>query len=457
VTDKQTIRKPPRKLKFYHILIIILCVILASYLLFRYKLKSRLQARLNEIRAAGYPVTCQELDEWYSIPELADNAASVIIDAFGYYRQWQGERCERLPIVGRAKLPPRTQPLTDETKNLIAQYLADNQKALELLHKGAKIEHSRYPVDFSRGFEAVMPYLSDIRQGVRLLYLEAILHAENNEPELAIQSIESMLGVARSLSEEPTLVSQLVNITCKALAVQALEGVINRTELTDAQLGHLSKIFTGAEDTSTMSVAFIGERCLGIAAFNTPAFKLRDWFYSTSSSTESFISAVIIALYKLVGLAEVDKIIYLDLMSESMKAYQLPLPQRQKAFKAVEGKIYGLSKIHFLLHIIMPAMSQLVMLDLRHIAELRAAQGAVTIQRYRLATGNRPDTLADLVPDYLDTVLSDPFDGNDLRYKKLDTGFVVYSIGEDGKDDGGKEKTPETERSNFDLTFIVER
>jgi hypothetical protein len=49
----------------------------------------------------------------------------------------------------------------------------------------------------------------------------------------------------------------------------------------------------------------------------------------------------------------------------------------------------------------------------------------------------------------------DPFDGNEMRYKKLDTGFVVYSIGEDLSDDDGKEKTKESK--NWDMTFIVER
>jgi hypothetical protein len=66
--------------------------------------------------------------------------------------------------------------------------------------------------------------------------------------------------------------------------------------------------------------------------------------------------------------------------------------------------------------------------------------------------------LADLVPDYLDAVPRDPFSGNDLRYKKLEPGFVVYSVGEDLSDDDGKEMELRTRESpNWDVTFIVER
>jgi hypothetical protein len=61
-----------------------------------------------------------------------------------------------------------------------------------------------------------------------------------------------------------------------------------------------------------------------------------------------------------------------------------------------------------------------------------------------------------LVPKFLPAIPTDPFDGHSLRYKKLAKGYVVYSVGEDGKDDGGVEP-----RGGYgpgtDLTFIVER
>ena len=97
--------------------------------------------------------------------------------------------------------------------------------------------------------------------------------------------------------------------------------------------------------------------------------------------------------------------------------------------------------------------------ELRTIAQLRTARVALAIERYRLASGRLPDALTDLVPTYLDAVPIDPFDGNELRYKKLVTGFVVYSIGEDLRDDGGTEEPSRKtkEAPTWDVTFIVER
>jgi len=69
-----------------------------------------------------------------------------------------------------------------------------------------------------------------------------------------------------------------------------------------------------------------------------------------------------------------------------------------------------------------------------------------------------PERLAELVPDYLEAVFKDPFDGADLRYRKLDGGFVVYSVGKDGVDDGGKGKLQSTAPARYDdVSFRIER
>ena len=49
-----------------------------------------------------------------------------------------------------------------------------------------------------------------------------------------------------------------------------------------------------------------------------------------------------------------------------------------------------------------------------------------------------PDRLEDLVPNYLNDIPRDPFDGNSIRYSK--TGKKIYSVFSDGKDDGGDEE-----------------
>ena len=456
MAENENIEKPRRKRKVLQTLVILLVIIIAGFAVFRLVLKSKLNARLDAIRADGYPATCAELDAWYTIPESAENAADTFIDSFSRYEKWEGEEKRKLlPIVGDAELPLRTEPLTEETKALITQYLADNRQALELLHKGAAIEHSRYPIDLSKGFETLMPDLSNIRAGAFLLKLEAVVHAENEKPQMLTNSIQSMLGLAGSLSKEPILISQLVCVACRALAVSTLEHVINRTEFTDEQLVDLSQTLVNSEDPSAMTRAIAGERCAGVSIFKMPAAQIP----RVADGSSSPLAVVAYALYKFSGLADTDAAIYLDLMNDYLKAIQLPLPQRQEAADAVDARFDKTSRIHVLLHVMMPALSRVTTIDVRAAAQLRTAQAGLAIERYRLAAGKLPDTLAELIPAYLDAVTKDPFDGKELRYKQLDTGFVVYSIGEDGSDDGGKEKPRKRSGSDvpIDVTFIVQR
>jgi len=440
------------KPKLYHAFIALVILIVAFFVLLRFGLKSELERRFDAIRAAGYPVTCTELDKWYSIPPGAQNAADSFAEAFSYHQQWTGQKRQLLPIVSRAPLPARTEPLAEATKTVIVEYLAANYRELELLHKASAIEHCRYPVDFTKGLAAQIPYLSDIRAAAMLFALEAVLHAENAESQSAIDSITSVFSLADSLSNQPIAISHLVCIACRSLAVKSLEYCINRVQFTDEQLAELGRMLAEAQDLSALTRAWAGERCQGIEFFNDPVAQP-----DSLRADLSLPSAPLVFLYQAAGLSDKDALIYLDYVEGCIKANQLPLHQRREAVEAVEDELGAVSKIHVLLHKFVPALSRATEQDLATIGRLRTAQVAVAVERYRLAAGRLPDTLADLVPGYLDVVATDPFDGKDLRYKKLDVGFVVYSIGEDETDNGGKETPPGAKPRGYDITFIIER
>jgi len=94
------------------------------------------------------------------------------------------------------------------------------------------------------------------------------------------------------------------------------------------------------------------------------------------------------------------------------------------------------------------------------LARLRTARAALAVERFRLANGRLPAELNQLTPRFLATLPRDPFDGEQLRYKLLPTGYVLYSIGPDGRDDGGKEyptKPFGKTTPPYDITITVER
>jgi hypothetical protein len=52
--------------------------------------------------------------------------------------------------------------------------------------------------------------------------------------------------------------------------------------------------------------------------------------------------------------------------------------------------------------------------------------------------GSYPKELKALVPKYLPQVPNDLFSGKALIYRPTEKGYLLYSIGQNGKDDGGR-------------------
>ncbi len=78
----------------------------------------------------------------------------------------------------------------------------------------------------------------------------------------------------------------------------------------------------------------------------------------------------------------------------------------------------------------------------RDLTKMRLLICDLAIRAYSLQRGRKPAKLDDLVPDYLPEVPKDPFSGKELVYRVTPTGYLLYSVGVDGKDDGGKSCGP---------------
>ena len=65
---------------------------------------------------------------------------------------------------------------------------------------------------------------------------------------------------------------------------------------------------------------------------------------------------------------------------------------------------------------------------------------ACALERFRLRNGDYPNELGELVPTVLSKLPRDRFEGKALRYRLTDHGQVLlYSVGEDCRDDGGED------------------
>src|SRR5262249_13248745 len=134
------------------------------------------------------------------------------------------------------------------------------------------------------------------------------------------------------------------------------------------------------------------------------------------------------------GTLKEERATVLELMTELVEIAKLPTEQQQPRLQQLEA---DLAKQQGLVRLRMPAEAKRAQSCARNQAIRGCAAGGRAVERYGLQHGRCPETLDALVPELLRAVPTDPYDGKPLRYRHDAEGVVVYTVGPDGKDDGG--------------------
>jgi hypothetical protein len=131
---------------------------------------------------------------------------------------------------------------------------------------------------------------------------------------------------------------------------------------------------------------------------------------------------------------------------------QANLWARYEADRKSRGKA-GARMVSILADILAPAHGVAGLGFLRVKALLRVGRVMVAVERFRLMHGRWPDAIDMLVPSFLVAVPIDPFTGRGLILKKLGDGVVIYSLGSDQTDNGGRFERRGRDDPGYDLGY----
>ena len=296
----------------------------------------------------------------------------------------------------------------------------------------------RFAIDYARA-----PFSPDVPwQGchgvMSLLHYDAILRAEEEDAAGALESCRALLAAARAIGDEPDFIAMLIRVNGQRLTVDALERVLAQSErLPDAQLKAMQELLGREIAAPILLHAMRGER----AVWDRFLVKLQNGTRTLKELTASNESSPLgdwLETRQLVA----GRPLYLRLMNQAVEAARLPVDKQTAAiqeFSRAIAELDGDRARRSVILLLIPGIEKLANTNRCQQANLRSALTAVALERYRLEHGAWPETLADLVKaGLLDAVPLDPIDGQPLRYKRLDDGVVVYSVGLDGVDDGGR-------------------
>lgn len=388
----------------------------------------RLAKELERLRASGEPVTVEELEAFYEVPPPGRDTTKIWLTALAPLdtEQFRAEGKD-LPFVGEAELsvllPGEPWPRLDQAEQFLSKY----QRSLDAMHRAARQGGlARFPLNFADGIAMGLPHANQLRAGARLLELEAVVHSHRRRPDAAVESVAAIFAAARSLEQEPVLVSQLVRMALDGVGCARVAWLLSTDLLDDGQLAKLDADLAAGDYQDSFRRALIGERAIGLRTFSDPGSLGPEY-----------------ANLRFHPFPAGDQALYLQTMAELIAAAQKIGPARQMAveqaevrFKEAAGTTGG-KLSHPLTFLLLPAIVPFAGAVRRHEAERNATRVAVAIERFRRSEGRLPATLDELVPRFFTVLPADPFNGLSLHYRVAAADYVVYSVGANGADDGG--------------------
>ncbi len=438
---------------WYGVLAVILLG-LGAFGVFRFRVHDQLNRRIEGLRAQGMPMSLVQMNVWYreNYPEPAHNAWPVYASAFEACVSGGREDHETLHTFSDALHARRGQSLDPVELQKARAYLADNRACLALLYDAAKIEHCRQPLDFLQGVSMRLPGLHESRVCAMLLQLASNVAVQAGDIDQALKAIDAMFALAESLDEPVTIVN-LARARIWRLGISTLEDVLSHQALTDEQITALAARLEPVASMENFWHCLKGDCCSMLAVFDDSPRRLSACFAHPKKGPRplSFV------LRKIVGLHDQDTLSYIHMMQAYIEAASLQQDKVLCALRTIEADHEH--DLGILARELNPRYHRIYGGELRAVARALCARVGLAIEHYRQGHRQLPKTLDSLVPEYIPSVPLDPFDGQPLRFLHLDRGYVVYSVGQDLTDDGGKECETRTgfQDKAWDETFVVAR
>jgi hypothetical protein len=349
--------------------------------------------------------------------------------------------------------------------------LAKYDSALDELRAASRLPDSRFPLTYdSESPETIMlPHLAALKTCARLLQLRSAAELQNGQPEKALADVSLGFQLADKIRTEPFIISHLVRLAMTHLMLQSLWEGLAEHQWSDAQLAALDMALAKFDFAADYQRGIRGEN----ACITTEIERVRRHpnllpdlgDYTEDAGKKSILSGSSFAELIPSGwfyqsqyrCARVMLEYYLPVADVEQHRFLPDLGSRGDALVVAETKSAGPGNL--LERIMLPSLGKAGQRFAYEQASVDSARTAIALERYHLAHGEFPESLAALVPQFLPAVPPDVIGGQPLKYRRLaGDRFLVYSIGWDETDDGGvsvfaKASSPQLDRSQGDWVW----
>lgn len=403
--------------------------------------KLALRAELEAIRREGYPADVEDL--FASYPEPTEPHGGLLFERAYAALDFRVVRATRIPYYYSSDdMPQRGEPWPDEMRSAASQFLDDNREAIRLYDEAASMGRAWFPYDFNhgsgRGVEDGRLYA-----GSNLMSLRAEATAREGQADQAQAALMTLWRMANVLHDHPSSSALYLRRELVYRAATSTEAVAHHVALPEDQMRELIAAARATDDDRA--------GLLRAVAAHRAAMHVHNQQYP---SRPGKLASLVHWLMRASSLLDRNDLTYLRLAREDFK-----LVREGKASDAIIRQMqddlprqYPLTRIWYI-----SSDDTVAADDSRRMAADVTVVGLAALI-YRNTHGSLPDELEQLTPGILDAIPLDRFGSGPLKYRRVGDGAIIYSVGSDGVDDGGRELNPQGTRyhnGKNDITFTI--
>lgn len=387
------------------------------------------EGELKQLRSQGIPTSAEELNAFVTIPPDEPNATAAWMKPINGWRAAIGTHPWGFRLLdSTGEFPPAPGEEWCDCERA-EQYIAKHAAYFQLIDAAVATEgRCCFVADYAPD-NVSLPHVDALRLIVKHLALRAFVRAHNGDRGGALRDLQAMIFAAESLRHEPIMISQLVRGSLLEYSSLTLERLLMASAYEDKMLRELQKSLEQLDVLQGLQRAVIGQRVMGLEYLSESRVAIARRTFLGDHPLE-FLRL----MHRIEGDVQDDWATALRLSGEFVPRdwgstrKQLPWGGTMHAGPSAFVSVFA-TKI--------PIWAVKA-------ARLRCASATVATVRFHALEERWPESLEELVPDYLTQVPVDPFTGAPIFFVRDEAAIRVYSVGPNRLDDGGSE-TPETD------------
>jgi hypothetical protein len=402
------------------ILAILTTAVLTVRAVLNYTMGRKLEAALRKAKADGFLLSgfdmtpaCAETDNGASLWKAAEALIVLPKDK------------ERTASVKAIESLFDGSPVDPESRKLLSDWVAKNRKVIELIDEASSMVCFRYDTSERPLFAKAYPDPIKLLQAARLLAIHALLRADETTWQEGLAGCRQGMRFFKNLADADAsvLIMGLTAVADLKMLVAGFNRIVQGRDMNTADLVALMKEFDAGAWRNKFARFIRVERIFGLEwglariagdpeVLEARSFPGRAWERGRDWLIRPLLKWEVRRNFKMS--LEIDKLLLLPYY-EQREVYDRLVAHRIMDHRPVFMKEATLE------------------------AMMLTTKAGLACKIYRNMNGRYPDHLEALVPSIVDELPVDPFTGKPLVYRFAGDEVLVYSVGSNGRDDGGRE------------------